>query len=105
MNEYTLSWGGVQGPRKEAASREDMEEEEELTGRGQREAMGRGTGRSDSWDGCREDMPTFQGSSVFISTERPPFLRGLHLHASTLGLQIPQLALMVEGFFPLGIRG
>lgn len=76
MNEYTLSWGGVQGPRKEAASREDMEEEEEPTGRGQREAMGRGTGRSDSWDGCREDMPTFQGSSVFISTEKPPLPQG-----------------------------
>lgn len=103
MNEYTPSWGGVQRPRKEAASREDKEEEEP-TGRGQREAMGRGTGRSNSWDGCREDMPTFQGSSVYLHGEAP-FLRGRHLHASTLGLQIPQLALMVEGFFPLGIRG
>lgn len=103
MNEHTPSWGGVQGPRKEAASREDMEEGAP-TGHGQREAMG--TGRSDSWDGCREDMPTFQGSSVFFSTERPPFLRELHLNANTLGLQIPhQLALMVEGFSPLGIRG
>lgn len=104
MNEYMPNWGGVQGPRKEAASREDMEEEEP-TGHGQREAMGRGTWRSDFWDGCRENMPNFQGSSVFISTEKPAFLRGLHLNASTLGFQIlHQLVLMVEGFFPLGIR-